>query len=98
MFCAVIAAKRFVGSAMDNVCPVGFWLESMTGTSTLWSDERISPFAYFFSFLNVAVAASALSMLLKSCFGRLIGSDGCMVGMFCEVIMSELCCRQVAFF
>ena len=65
MFCAVIAAKRFVGLVIDNVCPVGFWLESMTGTSTLWSDERISPLAYFFSFLNVAMAASAVSMLLR---------------------------------
>ena len=66
IFCAVIAAKRLLGSVMDTVCPVGFWLESMTGTSTLWSDERISPLAYFFSFLNVAIAASAVSMLLRA--------------------------------
>ena len=39
IFCAVFAAKRFVGSVMDNVCPVGFWSESMTVTTTLWSDR-----------------------------------------------------------
>ena len=66
MFCAVIAAKRFMGLVMDSVYPVGFWLESMTGTSTLWSDECISPLAYFFSFLNVAMAASTVSMLLRA--------------------------------
>ena len=62
----MIAAKRFVGLVMDNVCPVGFWLESMTGTSTLWSDERISPLAYFFGFLNVGVATSAVSLFLRA--------------------------------
>ena len=62
----MIAANRFEGSDMDNVCPVGFWLESMTGTSILWSDECISPLAYFFSFQNVAMAASAGSMLLRA--------------------------------
>ena len=66
IFCAVIAAMRFVGSVMDNICPVGFWLESMTGTLTLWSDQRISPLAYFISFQNVATAASAVSMLLRA--------------------------------
>ena len=62
----MIAAKRLVGSVIDNVCPVGFWLESMTGTSTLWSDECISPLAYFFSFWNVAMATSAVRMLLRA--------------------------------
>ena len=66
IFCSVVAAARFVGLVMDSVCPVGFWLESMTGTSTLWSDERISSLAYFFSFLNVAMAASAVRMLLRA--------------------------------
>ena len=62
----MIAAKRFVGSVMDNVGPVGLELESMTGISTLLSDECISPLAYFFSFLNVEVAAAAVSMLLRA--------------------------------
>ena len=62
----MIAAKRLVGSVIDAVCPVGFWLASMTGTSTLWSDERISPFAYIFSFLNVAMATSAVRMFLRA--------------------------------
>ena len=62
----MIEAKRFVGSVMDNVCPMGFWLESMTGTSTVWSNDCISPVDHLISFLNVAVAASALSMFLRS--------------------------------
>ena len=51
---------------MDNVYPVGCWLESMTGISTLWSDERISPLAYFLRFQNVAMTAFALSILLRA--------------------------------
>ena len=60
----MIAAKRFVVSVIGKVSPVEFWFESMTGTSTLWSNECISPLAYFFSFLDVAMAVSAVSMLL----------------------------------
>ena len=50
MLYAVIAAKKFFGLVMDTFCPVRYWLESMTGTLTLWSDEHISPLAYFFHF------------------------------------------------
>ena len=45
---------------------MGLRLESRTGISTCWRDERVSPLAYFFSFLKVAMAASALSMLLRA--------------------------------
>ena len=44
---------------------MGLRLESRTGISTRWRDERVSPLAYFFSFRNVAMAASALTMNLN---------------------------------
>ena len=45
---------------------MGLRLELRTGISTCWSDECVSPLAYFFSFQKVAMAASALSMLLRA--------------------------------
>ena len=45
---------------------MGLRLESRTGISTRWRDERVSPLAYFFSLWKVAMAASALSMLLRA--------------------------------
>ena len=45
---------------------MGLRLESRTGISTHWRDARVSPLAHFFSTQKVAMATSALSMLLRA--------------------------------
>ena len=85
----MIAAKRLVGSVIDAVYPVGFWLESMTGTSTLCSDECNSPW-HISSVSKCGNGRLCCEYVIEVYFNRCIGSDGCVAGVFSEMIVSEL--------
>ena len=91
IFCAVIESKRLVALVMDSVCPVEFWLESVTGTSTLWSDE-CTLLLHIFQFPKCGNGRLCCKNVIEGCFHRCIGNDGCVGGAFCEMIVSEVSC------
>ena len=66
MFWFVIAEKSSDEFVIEVLTPVGCEFETRMGTSTLWSAVRYSPFAKCLSLWNVALAASAFSMLLRA--------------------------------
>ena len=66
MFWFVIAEKSSDEFVIEVLTPVSCEFETRMGTSTLWSAVRCSPFAWRLSLQNVAIAASAFSMMLRA--------------------------------
>ena len=89
----MITEKSSVGFVMDLLAPVGWELLSRMGISTLWRVVRCSPFAWIFSFRNVALVASAFRMLFSAASAGILDVSAASLSrsMRCSCLRCDAC-------